>query len=257
MLYRKIPATEYDVCFMIGSDHFGNDGCLFISKRGNKYGLISYKGEIVSEPVLDEIMLYKPKNILLKGCLHKRMIKDMSKWINICFIIAREGDKFKLFNLDNGHLVLDNCISINYLYCSKDGKSDIIEFSKEGVKGYVLWDESIISTSNYEDVNSVMGFIHVKKDGKYGVIRPSGEELFPCIYDNILTSYGGKFTLIKDGKEDVVNAFSRKQSNNHSSYERQTYERYAGSYAQDEMGWSDDDIDTVLDGDPSAYWNID
>lgn len=39
--------------------------------------------------------------------------------------------------------------------------------------------------------------------------------------------------------------------------EEPTYERYAGSYAQDEMGWSDDDIDTVLDCDPSAYWNID
>ncbi|MEE3483049.1 MAG: leucine-rich repeat protein [Bacteroidales bacterium] len=35
------------------------------------------------------------------------------------------------------------------------------------------------------------------------------------------------------------------------------YGRYAGSYVQDEMGWSDDDIDTVLDGDPNAYWNID
>ena len=35
------------------------------------------------------------------------------------------------------------------------------------------------------------------------------------------------------------------------------YGRYSGSYAQDEMGWSDDDIDTVLDGDPDAYWNID
>lgn len=35
------------------------------------------------------------------------------------------------------------------------------------------------------------------------------------------------------------------------------YGRYAGTYVQDEMGWSDDDIDTVLDGDPDAYWNID
>ena len=32
---------------------------------------------------------------------------------------------------------------------------------------------------------------------------------------------------------------------------------YHGSYAQDEMGHSDDDIDTIFDGDPSAYWNID
>ena len=35
------------------------------------------------------------------------------------------------------------------------------------------------------------------------------------------------------------------------------YGRYAGSYAQDEMGYSDDDIDTIFDGDPDAYWNID
>lgn len=36
-----------------------------------------------------------------------------------------------------------------------------------------------------------------------------------------------------------------------------TYEKYGGSYAQDVMGYSDDDIDTIFDGDPDAYWNID
>ncbi len=36
-----------------------------------------------------------------------------------------------------------------------------------------------------------------------------------------------------------------------------TYDRYRGSWAQDEMGYSDDDIDTIFDGDPDAYWNID
>lgn len=36
-----------------------------------------------------------------------------------------------------------------------------------------------------------------------------------------------------------------------------TYDRYNGSWAQDEMGYSDDDIDTIFDGDPDAYWNID
>lgn len=42
-----------------------------------------------------------------------------------------------------------------------------------------------------------------------------------------------------------------------SNYEEQTYGRYAGSYAQDEMGYSDEEIDIVFEGDPSAYWNID
>ena len=40
-------------------------------------------------------------------------------------------------------------------------------------------------------------------------------------------------------------------------YEEPTYDRYNGSYAQDKMGYSDDDIDTIFDGDPEAYWNID
>ena len=39
--------------------------------------------------------------------------------------------------------------------------------------------------------------------------------------------------------------------------EEQHFGRYAGSYAQDEMGYSDEEIDTIFDGDPSAYWNID
>ena len=43
----------------------------------------------------------------------------------------------------------------------------------------------------------------------------------------------------------------------YDDYESPTYGRYAGSYAQDEMGYSDDDIDTIFDGDPDAYWNID
>lgn len=47
------------------------------------------------------------------------------------------------------------------------------------------------------------------------------------------------------------------ESEHGSDYDEDTFERYNGSYAQDEMGYSDDDIDTIFDGDPSAYWNID
>lgn len=35
------------------------------------------------------------------------------------------------------------------------------------------------------------------------------------------------------------------------------YGRYAGTYAQDVVGWTDEMIDDALDGDPDAYWNID
>lgn len=39
--------------------------------------------------------------------------------------------------------------------------------------------------------------------------------------------------------------------------DRKTYDDYNGSYAQDQMGWSDQDINDVFGGDADAYWNID
>ncbi len=35
------------------------------------------------------------------------------------------------------------------------------------------------------------------------------------------------------------------------------YGQYAGTYAQDVEGLSDEFINDVLDGEPDAYWNID
>lgn len=52
--------------------------------------------------------------------------------------------------------------------------------------------------------------------------------------------------------------YDREYEDGYDDYDEEpTYDRYGGSYAQDELGYSDDDIDTVFDGDPSAYWNID
>lgn len=45
---------------------------------------------------------------------------------------------------------------------------------------------------------------------------------------------------------------------NMSYYDYDEYEdEYAGTDAHDVEGYSDDDIDTIFDGDPDAYWNID
>lgn len=54
-----------------------------------------------------------------------------------------------------------------------------------------------------------------------------------------------------------VGRYLRLNGRGYDNREEVTYNRYNGSYAQDEMGYSDDDIDTIFDGDPSAYWNID
>ena len=43
----------------------------------------------------------------------------------------------------------------------------------------------------------------------------------------------------------------------YDSYDRKTYDDYNDSYAQNQMGWSDQDINDVFGGDADAYWNID
>lgn len=90
---------------------------------------------------------------------------------------------------------------------------------------------------------------------------PKEKVLFPCIYDNIqqVTLWSAlvtendiekevKYTDTTDFQDD--DSFDVLEESHH-------YSRYAGSYAQDEMGYSDEDIDTIFDGDPDAYWNID
>lgn len=77
--------------------------------------------------------------------------------------------------------------------------------------------------------------------------------LFPNfpITDTVMQHIGEEYEF-----QDISNCVE--DSNRPEDYaELRTYERYGGSYAQDEMGYSDDDIDTIFDGDPSAYWNID
>ncbi len=34
-------------------------------------------------------------------------------------------------------------------------------------------------------------------------------------------------------------------------------DEFAGTYAHDEAGYSDDEIWEIFDGEPDAYWNID
>lgn len=40
-------------------------------------------------------------------------------------------------------------------------------------------------------------------------------------------------------------------------YNDNTYSEYAGTYAHDIAGYSDEEINIIFDGDPEAYWNID
>ena len=100
------------------------------------------------------------------------------------------------------------------------------------------------------------------KDGKVGLLDSRRNILFPCIYDDIIMAKRNSATVIENGTEKMVYYPSKKDLDDELFFstpirESHSYSRYSGSYAQDVMGYSDEDIDTIFEGDSSAYWNID
>lgn len=125
------------------------------------------------------------------------------------------------------------------------------------------------------------GLARVKgMDDKWGIINKTGKVVLPVVFDEVWNFYDKrrKNTYVSKGGvgknitfEDLLNGVyerttslefedKRDEPMYHKDIdyqERQHYEEYAGTYAQDVMGFSDEQIDDAFDGDPDAYWNID
>jgi hypothetical protein len=72
------------------------------------------------------------------------------------------------------------------------------------------------------------------------------------------------FKLTEDAKHKLRIKYNEwehmhnyKNDYHQNTYQREPYGEFAGTYAQDVEGLSDDFINEVLEGDPDAYWNID
>ena len=101
---------------------------------------------------------------------------------------------------------------------------------------------------------------------KWGIIDEKGNEVLPVEYDSIWNFYGKNRTytkVVQEGKERNVSLLALLGLNDkteyepHYSYDRPHYEDFAGTYAQDVAGYSDEAIYDAFEGDPDAYWNID
>ena len=108
---------------------------------------------------------------------------------------------------------------------------------------------------------------------KWGIINEEGEEVLPVEYDNIWNFCGKdrySTKVIKgDSEHEVyfhdlnpdlpvrgIRMIVEDEDDEYDSYGSH-YGEFAGSYAQDVAGYSDDVINDAFEGDPDAYWNID
>lgn len=109
---------------------------------------------------------------------------------------------------------------------------------------------------------------HPEKYAKWGIINEKGEEVLPLIYNDIwkflgMKRFSTRVEINGEHKEVYFHDLNsslpvrgmREYHNNHKYGTH--YGEFAGSYAQDVMGYSDDVINDAFEGDPDAYWNID
>lgn len=158
-----------------------------------------------------------------------------------------------------------------------DRTNNTVEFYIEAPDG-----TPILAGKEYQWISGkddYTGLSRVKTlDGKWGIIDEEGKEVLKAEYDSIWKFEGKQrydTKVIKDGIERRCNLFALRypeEEEGEEEYYEDGYEdetgieeyeeerhfgRYSGSYAQDDMGYSDEEIDSIFDGDPSAYWNID
>lgn len=256
--YFGYVERKYDECINIMDSYF-------LIKKNNKYGLIDGYKKIL-DPIYDDIIFFNdyPNYQLLNLNL-----KDVKGSICITFIILRNNNSYQLFNLCKKEFVLSDCDEI--LFSAPPSHDHYNKFTNN-------WGPAIIAKKNgkyglldkwgnqkldfeWDNIKpACKGFI-ITYNNKKGYYTFANEWITDCVYDEFITTpwsikglIHGEETEVKAGNIQEVDEYYKNRS---IRDDYPTYNRYSGSYAQDEMGYSDDEIDTIFDGDPDAYWNID
>lgn len=263
----------------------------YIVHKERLKGIISFDGDIITPCQYDTInnyylyALWKVTKDGLEGLLNDKGIEVFP----CIYDKITRIDFTDLFVVSKGGLVgVLNIGGTEVIPCKYD-KIKEPEHGKciavmDGQFGLMDLKGSVIIPCQYDELHSFRGvepfekLYLIKKDGLYGILNENNKLLVPCLYKFISLWYGnsrfqvigykgcrdGKYYYIdKNGKEfkeiseDEFNNEEFEEDYDNWELERPSYGRYAGTWAQDHEGYSDDDIDTIFDGEPDAYWNID
>lgn len=164
-LYGRSNSTD----IVIGE--IDNTLLIFKGKNSNKYGLKNKNNKILVNPIFDKIYKYEStKNRIIASINNKNGVIDSKGNIIIPF----------------------ECNDIDFR------ENIIVAYTN---KKRVVFDffGNILIDNEYNYIDSLEnGFFRVKKNGYYGILSPTGEEIFPIEYEDIY--YNGRwFKLKKNG----------------------------------------------------------
>lgn len=269
--YYGIISIEYDTCQQV---NYGGYIKSYVVSKNGKYGILNYKGEIILPIKYEKIIPY-PENVYYECNIDTPYLivkhKNRAFLFNPQVTGIKDYSKLKVDKID--YIIYEfnflhnrkfNSKDLPLLILTKNGKKCIITSSGEKLCNFIY--DDIRPLLDYSDV-----FLIVKRNNKYGILNSHGGTVYKPIFDDFL-GIGEKymidkkngqmcrsFKVIKNNSEIFVKQPSNTNSCKYytNTYESPTYNRYENSYAQNDMGYSDDEIDTIFDGDSEAYWNID
>jgi hypothetical protein len=208
-----------------------------INEHNALYSLIIYLNEWIQSDYFHSLSIDIQRKIIQKFEKEKDEICGCVYRLDLCTLF-RYVDNYKaaisylkeVFN-DEQESLYANLQSWN---------NEIIESTE-----YKSWIDSYLESSKHLEFkdNILLSYVDSLDSAKSFLLSECKKELESerIEFDEVLTEMANERRLLRK-KEMISDMFI----NDH-----------CGSYVQDEMGYSDDDIDTILDGNPDTYWNID
>lgn len=140
--------------------------------ENNKYGVIDITGNIVIEPIYDDIKIPNPEKAVF---------------------ICKKDDKVIALNEKNEQIFTGyeevTAISINGIVSSIPYEKTVLCYKLNGKYGLIDYTGKAITKPIYEEIKGLENKeseLLVKKDGKYGVINSKGAKLIKEQYDSIV-----------------------------------------------------------------------
>ena len=159
-------------------------------QKDGKWGLLDKKGEIICEPLYDDIHPLRNGNVVV--CKEK-------SWS----LINRQGDILKNLEYDRVRGFVDG-----FAVVTLGGKYGIIDESGN-VLVELKYDEirSLQSISRYGEEIKFAKYFEACVEGKWGFLNKQGKEMSPFVYDKIqmIDFEGGFVRVCKNGKWGYVN----------------------------------------------------
>lgn len=235
------------------------DNVLRVQKDG-KYGMINLEGKELVPCEYDEIVAVEGiKNTLKvtkngkKGIVDNEGkeivaiqysdISNLGKDNKDGFIVKGENGNYGIVNYSN-----ETVLEQKYSEITKVYGNDMYVVKKDGKQMLVKKDGTEVLSSGYDEIKSILknienGIIFVK-NGKYGVMKTSGEVTIPPEYEELKETKSGLFLAKQNGKYGVIDI--TKATKIESNYTSMMYDEKADIYIAEKEDYSNDIIDDTF-----------